>query len=165
LCRARGVDLVSTALSTSQLMETAASGGVRYAANREGGFIFPDFLPSFDGAAALVELIALLGRAGESLAEVVGRIPDMPILHTEVETPFEAKGVVMRTLMEQLAEEDAHLVLIDGIKVLSPGGWVLVSPDPEEPSTHIWAEGLDWSASADLAEDFVTRLRAILVQR
>jgi len=37
----------------------------------------------------------------------------------------------MRTLMEQLAEEDSELVSIDGIKVLSPSGWVLVVPDPE----------------------------------
>ena len=45
-------------------------GGVAYAADQDGGFIFPDFLPSFDGAAALVNLIALLGRSGESLAQV-----------------------------------------------------------------------------------------------
>ena len=127
LCATRGAEVITTALSSSRLMEAAASGGVAYAADQDGGFIFPDFLPSFDGAAALVKLIALLGRSGESLAQVAGRVPDLPIMRTEVETPFEQKGLVMRTLMEQLAEEDSELVLIDGIKVLSadrvgPGG-------------------------------------------
>jgi mannose-1-phosphate guanylyltransferase/phosphomannomutase len=162
LCATRGTEIISTALSPSKLMEAAASGGVRYAADQDGGFIFPDFLPSFDGAAALVNLIALLGRSGESLAQVAGRVPDLPIMRTEVETPFEQKGLVMRTLMEQLAEEDSELVLIDGIKVLSATGWVLVVPDPEEPTTHVWAEGADRADSERLSAGYVERLRQML---
>ena len=85
-------------------MEAAASGGVTFAADQEGGFIFPDFLPSFDGAAALVKLIALLGRSRASRwPSWSSGSPKCTILHTEVETPFEQKGMVMRTLMEQLA--------------------------------------------------------------
>jgi mannose-1-phosphate guanylyltransferase/phosphomannomutase len=162
LCASRGAEVITTALSSSRLMEAAASGGVTYAADQDGGFIFPDFLPSFDGAAALVKLIALLGRSGESLAQVAARVPDIAIMRTEVETPFEQKGLVMRTLMEQLAEEDSELVLIDGIKVLSATGWVLVVPDPEEPTTHVWAEGADRADSERLSSGYVERLRQIL---
>jgi len=162
LCEARGTDVITTALSPSKLMEAADSGGVTYAADQEGGFIFPGFLPSFDAAAALVNLVALLGNSGESLARVVERVPEMPVLHTEVETPFEQKGLVMRTLMEQLTEEDAELVLLDGIKVLSDTGWVLVVPDPEEPTTHVWAEGANRGDSERLSLGYVERLRQML---
>jgi mannose-1-phosphate guanylyltransferase/phosphomannomutase len=162
LCAARGAEVLTTALSPSKLMEAADSGGVTYAADQDGGFVFPDFLPSFDGAAALINLIALLGRSGESLAQVVARVPEMPILRIEVETPFEQKGMVMRTLMEQLTEEGAELVLLDGIKVISPTGWVLVVPDPEEPTTHVWAEGSDWADSERLGAGYVERLHQML---
>ncbi|HWE66244.1 MAG TPA: sugar phosphate nucleotidyltransferase [Acidimicrobiales bacterium] len=162
LCASRGAEVVTTALSPSGLMEVAASGGMTFAADQEGGFIFPSFLPSFDGAAALIELIALLGRSHETLAEVAARVPMVPILHSEVETPFEQKGLVMRTLMEQLADSEAELTLIDGIKVQTDQGWVLVVPDPEEPATHIWAEGADWLASEALTNEYVERLRQIL---
>jgi mannose-1-phosphate guanylyltransferase/phosphomannomutase len=162
LCAARGAEILTSALSPSKLMEAADSGGVTFAADQEGGFVFPRFLPSFDGAAALVNLIALLGRAGESLAQVVSRLPAMPILRTEVETPFEQKGLVMRTLMEQLADEGAELVLLDGIKVVSDAGWVLVVPDPEEPTTHVWAEGADQALTERLSSGFVERLRRML---
>jgi len=162
LCAARGADVLSTALSPSKLMEAADSGGVTYAADQEGGFVFPNFLPSFDGAAALINLIALLGRSGESLAQVVARVPEIPILRTEVETPFEQKGMVMRTMMEQLTEEGAELVLVDGIKVICPTGWVLVVPDPEEPATHVWAEGSDWADSEQLSVGYVERLRQMM---
>ena len=63
------MEVLTTALSPSKLMEAAASGGVSFAADQQGGYIFPDFLPSFDGAAALVKLITLLGRSTESLAQ------------------------------------------------------------------------------------------------
>jgi mannose-1-phosphate guanylyltransferase/phosphomannomutase len=162
LCAVRGTEVLPTALSPSGLMEVAASGGVAFAADQEGGYIFPAFLPSFDAAAALVEMIALLGRAAESLADVVKRVPEIPIMHSEVETPFEQKGLVMRTLMEQLVEGDGEVLLVDGIKVRRASGWVLVVPDPEEPSTHIWAEGSDWDASAQLTEEYVGRLHDIL---
>jgi len=162
LCERRGAEVVTTALSPSSLMEAAASDEVTFAADQEGGFIFPAFLPSFDGAAALVELIAQLGRTGTTLGEVVSRVPMVPLLHSEVETPFEQKGLIMRTLMEQLTDEGADLVLVDGIKVRSAEGWALVVPDPEEPCTHIWAEGADWVASEHLTELFVERIRRML---
>jgi mannose-1-phosphate guanylyltransferase/phosphomannomutase len=162
LCASRGADVLITALSPSKLMEAAASGGVTFAADQQGGFIFPDFLPSFDGAAALVNLIALLGRSGQTLTEVVSRIPELLILRTEVETPFGLKGVVMRTLMEQLSEEEVDLVLLDGIKVVSASGWVLVVPDPEEPTTHVWAEGADQAEAERLSAEYVERLRLVM---
>ena len=47
-------------------------------------------------------------------------------------TPWEQKGLVMRTLVEQLGDRD--LVLVDGVKVPEEDGWALVLPDPEEPA-------------------------------
>jgi mannose-1-phosphate guanylyltransferase/phosphomannomutase len=162
LCESRGAEVITTALSPSSLMEAAASGGVTFGADQEGGYIFPSFLPSFDGAAALIGLIALLGRADRTLADLVERVPVLPILHSEVETPFEQKGLVMRTLMEQMTQQGSDVVLIDGIKVSSAGGWVLVVPDPEEPTTHIWAEGADWTESERLTDTYVELLHDTL---
>jgi mannose-1-phosphate guanylyltransferase / phosphomannomutase len=166
LCAERGIDVVLAPLSTAGLLEAAASGGVAFAADRRGGYAFPSFLPAFDAAAALVRLMSLLGQGlgqgTESLAEVVDAMPAMPILHDELATPMEQKGLIMRTLMEQVAEEEADLVLVDGIKVVTDDGWVLVVPDPEDPVTHVWAEGTDLSESSALASAYVERIAALL---
>jgi mannose-1-phosphate guanylyltransferase / phosphomannomutase len=159
LCAARGMEVMLTPLSTPAFLEAAASGGVAFAADRRGGYVFPSFLPAFDAAAALVRLVSLLGAGTSTLAEAVRAAPPMPVLHEEVPTPFEQKGLLMRTLMERLVEEGADLVLVDGIKVRSEEGWVLVVPDPEEPVTHVWAEGRDLPASERLAGEYVARLR------
>jgi hypothetical protein len=35
-------------------------------------------------------------------------------------------------------------------------------PDPEEPTTHVWAEGADRADSERLSSEYVERLRQIL---
>jgi mannose-1-phosphate guanylyltransferase/phosphomannomutase len=162
LCAERGIEVVPAPLSTSGLLEAAASGDVAFAADRRGGYAFPSFLPAFDAAAALARLMSLFGPRTDSLSEVVDAMPLMPILHEEVATPMEQKGLIMRTLMEQLTEEEADLVLVDGIKVVTDDGWVLVVPDPEDPVTHVWAEGEDLPASSALASAYVERIAALL---
>ncbi|HXN59958.1 MAG TPA: sugar phosphate nucleotidyltransferase [Acidimicrobiales bacterium] len=162
LCAARGIDVILTPLSPSGVLEAAASGGVSFASDRRGGYVFPVFLPAFDAAAALARLISLLGQATTSLAEVVEATPAMPVWHEEVPTPLEHKGLIMRTMMEQLTDEGAELVLVDGIKVISHAGWVLVVPDPEDPVTHVWAEAADLVASEALAAAYVGRIASMV---
>jgi mannose-1-phosphate guanylyltransferase/phosphomannomutase len=68
--------------------------------------------------------------------------------------------MVMRTLVERI--KDRELVLIDGVKVLHEDGWALVLPDPEEPLTHIWAEGPSESDARSLAQEYARRIRQML---
>jgi mannose-1-phosphate guanylyltransferase/phosphomannomutase len=160
--RERGVELMLTPLSPSGLLQAAASGGVSFASDRRGGYVFPAFLPAFDAAAALARLVSLLQESTTSLAEIVDATPPMPILEAEVPTPMEQKGLIMRTLMEQLTDEGAELVLVDGIKVVSDQGWALVVPDPSDPVTHVWAEGSDLASSEALVAAYVERIAGML---
>ena len=148
--------------SPSGLLQEAASGGVSFASDQRGGYVFPGFLPAFDAAAALARLVSLLEESSTSLAEIVDATPAMPIVEGEVATPMEQKGLVMRTLMEQLSDEGAELVLIDGIKVVSDQGWALVVPDPADPVTHVWAEGADLESSEALVATAVERIARTL---
>ena len=71
--------------------------------------------------------MTLLGQADVTVAGLVDAMPPMPVVHHEVPTPFEQKGLIMRTLMEQVSDEGARVELVDGIKVLAdvgvgPGG-------------------------------------------
>jgi len=68
----------------------------------------------------------------------------------------------MRTLMEQLTDEGVEPMLVDGIKVVSGQGWTLVVPDPENPVTHVWAEGSDLAESEALASGYAERITRML---
>jgi mannose-1-phosphate guanylyltransferase / phosphomannomutase len=154
-----GAEIVWTKLSTPHLMEVASQGDVAFAASQEGGFIFPSFLPAYDATATLVHLLALLARTGTKLSKVVEATPRFHISHEVVPTPWEQKGLVMRTLVETSTEE---LVLVDGVKVLRDNGWVLVLPDPADPVTHVWAEGSSDAEARSLVQEYCRRIRHLM---
>ncbi|MHB1712558.1 MAG: sugar phosphate nucleotidyltransferase, partial [Acidimicrobiales bacterium] len=93
ICRRSDTRITWTKLATSHLMEAAGAGGVILAASQSGGFIFPGFLPAYDAAATLVNLIALLARAGRPLSELVATLPKVHIAHQSVHTPWDRKGM------------------------------------------------------------------------
>jgi mannose-1-phosphate guanylyltransferase/phosphomannomutase len=156
----RGYKLKWTKTSAAALMEEADDPSVGFAANTEGGIILPGFLPAFDAAAGLLKMLDLLATRGASLSQVLSAAPQVHVLHEEVVTPWEQKGTVMRTLVEQTHGRDVDL--IDGVKVHHETGWVLVLPDPEEPVTHIWAEGDTDGDARTLAQEYGRRIRQML---
>ena len=160
LCRRNGAELIWTKLSTPHLMEVASEGGVRFAASQEGGYIIPGFLPAYDAAATLVHLFDMLARQGLRLSKVVSQVPAVHMAHERVVTPWEQKGTVMRTLVERLP--DRETLLVDGVKVIHEEGWALVLPDPDDPITHIWAEGPTDREARALAQEYARRIRQLL---
>ncbi|MCU1356126.1 MAG: nucleotidyl transferase [Acidimicrobiales bacterium] len=155
-----GVTIQHTKTSTHALMAAASERGVGFAASGDGGFILPGFLPAFDGGAALVKLLELLAKEQTTLSAVRESLPRVHIAHETVVTPWEQKGLVMRTLVE--LSKDRRLELIDGVKVLHDDGWVLALPDPEEPVTHIWAEAPDNAKARARAQEYGRRIRQTL---
>ncbi|HYH49358.1 MAG TPA: mannose-1-phosphate guanyltransferase, partial [Acidimicrobiia bacterium] len=161
IAAASGATITWAKLSTAHLMEVAGQGGVAFAASGGGGYLWPDFLPAADAVATMAKTLDLLALARRPLSSVVAGLPSVHVAHETVSTPWERKGAVMRTTMEQA--QDKELVLVDGIKVLHAEGWALVLPDPEEPLTHVWAEGGSEGGARALAQEYVGRIRAALV--
>jgi mannose-1-phosphate guanylyltransferase/phosphomannomutase len=160
MCDEAGATLLWTKLSTPHLMEVASGPGVRFAASQEGGYIFPAFLPAYDAVATLVETLALLASSGTRLSQVVAQLPAVRVAHEAVVTPWEKKGLVMRTVMEWA--KDRERLLVDGVKVLHDDGWALIFPDPEEPLTHVWAEAATDPDARARAQEYARRIRNVL---
>jgi mannose-1-phosphate guanylyltransferase/phosphomannomutase len=155
-----GIRVRWTKLSSSALMDAATEPGVGFAGNQEGNFILPGFMPGFDAAATFVKVLDLLAKQRVHLSDVVADLPRTHVVHEQVVTPWDHKGAVMRTLMEQ--SKDREVVLVDGVKVIHDDGWALALPDPEEPITHIWSEGASGDAARRLAEEYARRIRQMV---
>ena len=140
-------------------MAVASHPGVGFAASTDGGFILPDFLPAFDGAAAMVKMLELLALDDVPLSKVVSGLPAVHIVHESVVTPWEQKGTVMRSLVE--LSKDREVDLVDGVKVHHDGGWALALPDPEEPVPHL-GRGRDRRCGRRLAQEYARRIRQLL---
>ena len=125
----------------------------------DGGFIVPHFLPAYDAMASFAKMLELLARTGTKLSKVVNGLPRSHVVRESVPTPWEQKGTVMRSLMEQA---DGMLVLVDGVKMQYDDGWALVLPDPEEPVTHVWAEAPSDGDARRRVQEHVGRIRRLL---
>lgn len=158
IAEAHGVKVSATKISIPALMAAAMDPGVGFAADGQGGYILPGFLPAFDGAAALLKMLDLLARSGVTLSEVVDGLPRVHLAHETVVTPWDRKGAVMRSLMTTAGRDE---VLVDGVRVQHAEGWVLALPDPEEPVTHVWAESDSETETRRLAQEYVRRIRQL----
>jgi mannose-1-phosphate guanylyltransferase / phosphomannomutase len=151
IVRERGGELTWTRVSPVALMGAAADGGVTFAGGSAGGYIFPDFIPAYDAIMSLAKLLDLLSAQETTLAGVVDLLPSAHVVRIDVPVAWQAKGTVMRRLLERVGD---GAVTIDGIKLYRGPHWVLVVPHPVEPIVRVWAEA-DGEASADeLAREF-----------
>lgn len=162
ITEAEGSDVVFTKLSASEVMAASASAGVSFAGNTQGGFIFPDFLPAFDAVASFVHLLSLLSSSRRRLSETVADIRTPRLARVEVPTPFEAKGLVMRTLLERASSKE--VALVDGVKLIEDEEWTLVVPDTEGPSTTVTAEAATAEGAARRAEEMAEQIISIVAE-
>jgi mannose-1-phosphate guanylyltransferase / phosphomannomutase len=153
LVKGTKLEVTRTPASLTALTRAAAGDGVIFAGSVGGGFVFPDFLPAYDGVASLCKLLELLAPVRKPLSELVADLPQSKVVHRQVRCPWGRKGAVMRILTEQTKGKKVET--LDGIKVYDRGGWVQVLPDPDEPLVHVYVEGGTEEDTARLEEDFL----------
>ena len=159
VCSFHGLEVIWTPTSLHGLYEAAAEPDVVFAGDGKGGFIVPGFSRSIDGIAAFTQLLGLVARTRLTLSQIQARIPEANLLRRSMPTPWAAKGMVMRTVVE--AAGDRELDTTDGVRVIEPErGWILVLPDPSDAVTHLWAEGTD----ADTAQTLIDEWAAVVEQ-
>jgi len=153
VCRYHGVEVIWTPTSLHGLYQAAAGPDVIFAADGKGGFVVPGFSQSIDGIAAFTQLLGLVARTRLTLSQIEARIPEASLLKRSMPTPWAAKGMVMRTVVEAAGEREIDTT--DGVRVIEPGrGWILVLPDPSDAVTHLWAEGPDADTAQELLDDW-----------
>jgi len=152
-----GIEWVSTA--PDELTRTAGTPDVIFGGDGRGGFVIPEFHASLDGIAAFTRLLGLLARTHLTLSQADARIPRAYVRRMDVPTPWAAKGMVMRTVVE--AAQDRELDTTDGVRVVETDGrWALVLPDPAEAVTHVWAEAATPDAAGALLDEWVAVIEA-----
>jgi mannose-1-phosphate guanylyltransferase/phosphomannomutase len=157
---AEGIEVIRTEASLPGLTQAATEDGVVFAGATGGGYVFPEFLPAYDSIASLCKLLELLARLGRPLSELVAELPEPTLVHREVQCPWALKGTVMRLLNERYA--NAHVDLLDGIKVFEERGWFQVLPDPDEPIVHLYAEGATEEQTHELEQDLRSYLESVV---
>ncbi len=110
----------------------------------------------FDALAGLIKIVEFICCNNTSVTELLSEIPDFYMSKKCIFCPWELKGMVMRTIISEHNEK--RIELLDGIKLYSETGWVLILPDADIPAFRIIAE----SASSEEAEAIASKYYSLV---
>jgi len=139
------------------VLRASMMSGVSIASDGEGGYAWPGHLGAFDAMYTLVKLLELRARVGIPLSQARGALPQVAYITATEFCPWEAKGKVMRILLDRHRMDSVDLV--DGIKVYVDDGFVLVRPDPDEPAYHVVASVGDAERGRQLVAEYLDQVR------
>ncbi|TLM65215.1 MAG: phosphoglucomutase [Deltaproteobacteria bacterium] len=150
LAQAAGVVVQRIRSDGRSLTEAGRDRQVRIVASLDGRFGWPAFHPHFDGLFTIAKTMELCARTGLTLAQTFELIPPSTFHHLQLACSWEFKGGLMRRMSEDAVDREASFV--DGVRIATHRGWVLVLPDQHRPVAHIFVESAD-PATADRLRD------------
>ncbi|RKY77945.1 nucleotidyltransferase [candidate division KSB1 bacterium] len=158
-----GVEVVKTRDDHRSLIDAASSTSshskevTSFVGGTRGGFIFPEFHFACDAMFAMAKIVELMALNKIHLGELARQIQPPLMDRKEVPCPWEAKGRVMRYLME--FSKNKQRELIDGVKIYyNESEWVLILPDKELPLVHIVAEAQNRKKVDSLLNEFEKKI-------
>ncbi|MGQ9557794.1 MAG: sugar phosphate nucleotidyltransferase [Desulfurispora sp.] len=157
LARQYAARVIRTKTALPDLLEQI----LRQTENQDGRI--NQMLLNFDALGACLAVLEFALSRGLTLGQLVEEIPAFYLHKRSVFVPWEARGTVMRRMIEE--PEGGELELLDGVKVLHPQGWALVLPDPEEPVCRIFSEGVSMEVAEALTDFYEEKIRQIAGMR
>ncbi len=116
----------------------------------------PGFQPVSDGLLSFAKILELMAIEGKGLAYFIAEVPDCHMVRKDIYCPWDSKGKVMRSLIQEA--NTAQLELIDGVKIKHKDGWALILPDSEKPVFHLYSEGLSQETAEELGKIYSNKI-------
>ena len=155
---AAGGTLVPTRVDPATVVRAAAAEHALLASDVAGGIAWPTRLGAYDAMATLVRLLELVARDPVGLARRRAALPTGALVERLEFCPWDAKGLVMRRLVDELGSQGA-LDLTDGVKRLLPDGFALMLPDADTPYYRVTVSVDSEERARLLADECVEAVR------
>jgi phosphomannomutase len=137
----------------AKMVETGAIFG----AEVSGHYFFQSLGGGDDGFYAACRLISYLARTGRPLSELRRECPTIFITpDLRLYVPRESQAEILENVQASWAQFEQ--TKIDGIRISTPSGWILVRPSVTEEALTFRFESIDWDALDDLVERFAKTL-------
>lgn len=117
------------------------------------------YLMSIDSISMCMYTLNLMASLNLTLSTIISEIPRYYVRKLDISCPWNMKGKVMRSLIED--NNSKSVDLIEGVKLNYENGWVLVLPDAEEPICRLYVEAQEIKGLEALIDEFTERIRKI----
>jgi mannose-1-phosphate guanylyltransferase/phosphomannomutase len=153
---------VATQITPGAVLRAAQHADTVLASDGEGGYCWPEFILAFDAMYSTAKLIELLATSPAGLSELRRNVPAVGYERRIIFCPWDAKGRVMRVVMERHLQDRVDLT--DGVKVFVEDGWVLVVPDADKPEYLVIASTRDPVHARQLADEYAELVRGVVAE-
>ncbi|NQT77294.1 MAG: phosphoglucosamine mutase [Bacteroidetes bacterium] len=126
-----------------------------------GGVIYPDLHHGRDALVGIALFLSFLAKENLSCSALRAKYPDYFISKNKIQlTP----GINVDTLLEKVmaAYSKEEVNTVDGVKILSDGGWVHLRRSNTEPIIRIYAESTSSEASEELAQEVINKIQTLI---
>jgi mannose-1-phosphate guanylyltransferase/phosphomannomutase len=147
--------VVRTKTSSQAVMEEMLSSNILKSKEN-----FLQFVLNFDAVGGLLKIVEFLAVHKVALNDLVDSIPKFNLIKKKIYCPWELKGTVMRTLIQEKTK--TKMELLDGVKFIYEDGWALVLPDADKPLVRIFAEGDSIKTAEKYSEIFSKKIKEIV---
>jgi phosphomannomutase len=154
VCREFGATLVRTKVGEVNVTEQINSLGALIGGEGNGGVIFPQVGYNRDSLSGAGLVLSLMAAKKKSISQLVAELPHYEMIKTKVECASQAEA---NAFVEKTKEKfrGSDLVLTEGVKVVTPEGWVHVRPSNTEPIIRIIAEAKDQKSARALVDQVI----------
>ncbi|MGQ9542873.1 MAG: phosphoglucosamine mutase [Candidatus Bathyarchaeia archaeon] len=163
-----GGSVVRSAVGDVNVAETVLRCNASFGAEASGAWIIPKHNLCPDGILSSVSVLEAVSEgAGETLSNFVTPIRTYHTMRAKVDCPNRLKEKIMSSLYTDLSSimpEISEILTVDGIRVSSQSGWILVRPSGTEPVIRVTVEAQDPQIAKSLMHDTLTMIRHTISQ-
>ncbi|HEX5823446.1 MAG TPA: phosphoglucosamine mutase [Candidatus Limnocylindrales bacterium] len=145
---AAGGHVIRTPVGDKYILEGMQVSGAGLGGEKSGHVIVLEHTTSGDGIVTALEVLRVMGRAGQPLHEMAARIPMLP---------QQQRAVKARHKDQWEGDPAIQRAIQDAERQLGEGGRVLVRPSGTEPALRVMVEGPD-AALVDALADAIASL-------
>lgn len=158
--REAGGELVRTKVGSPIVARTMLEQGAAFGGEENGGIIFPEHQFCRDGGMTLAKMLEVVAKEGKPLSQLVAALPQYSLFKAAVEVPVDQHQATLDALVGLV--QGRKVETIDGVKIYTADGWVLVRPSGTEPLFRVYAEGHTPERAKALADEGMDLVRRSL---
>lgn len=158
--KSRGGEIIRTKVGDVNVALACKQHNAVFGGEPCGAWVLPNVHMAPDGPLGAAILLKILEEEDERLSELVGRLPKYVLKRAKIVCEESRKSLLLERFLKT-AEEMGKVETVDGIRVSSDDGWVLVRASGTEPVIRITVEGKD----EEWVDGMIKKVKSILTEK
>ncbi len=139
-----GGKVVRTPVGDAFITEAMAKTEAVFGGEPVGAWVFPEHHMCPAGVMGALKILEALDYLDQTLEEFIQTAPTYPLDRAKMDCPNKEKPSAMQGIKEKYSDvfkEVESISAVDGVRLETPSGWVLIRPSGTEPIIRITVEG------------------------